>query len=1144
MSQSTLSNPFVDQYSRELNRMSNRIYSHRPDYIVAITRSGPRLLELLEKDGIFNNDATIITEKSLDFIPSRELKDKSVVVFDDVVNTGRTIFTVRDKVERYDVDHVGTVSFAYDIDTGQVPIDSVEPQLELETSKRYELVKNLTQSFSHLNKPYDVDHPIFHFDIDESTINTFEGHPNSYDISTVHSTQYGYNKYSFFPGEKSGIHHIIDSILDVNNPPVDIEKSRVYYNSQSPSFVLVPITSFPISEGKMNEVEIFSDKVPEIYNDIMRAVERELDGISTNVYRPDKAVVLYRVLWYLVNYIYGIGYQLEYGDVLPSTKNPKDTLSDRDIQYLFGPTISTILLESLDDNHRKIKKAVENIIEENKNIDRNTGGQNRRKRDKNQSDLYNGLISYVSQNTNSKMTYSDQLSSIFEGTQLVYESDTEDELKESEGEIPKRLERVTGLNVHQMVNLLEDAGIESVEGSEQGYSLALDFLVDAGVAIPMFYHGFSDSDEGGYLERAYRHGEGALNRMGYSYVVDSVVEELMEYAENEGGNLTRIGLEKIGVMITDRLHNGRYWGQATTSSIYDFLSGDNINRELNIAPEYYRHGKVVLIEDQPDLEQDFFTDWCEQQDIINSQNGAIKRGPGWKHRHKNDIDQVESTISSAEKTALENLAILLYDIDRIVDDSSDNDYLTALTTCRDRLSYVKSLHAVIELYFANRDWRIQESITKAREVCDQAKSLNSSAFVDRDLSEQFEDLKEAREKSSKSHQAINELLNKKKLRRKFKKSEIITDVREHFGNHPDRHYRKNYEQNLEPFLDHIEKVSEVQGPEAEKLVEKVEIFGEICIKFSEMYRNVLYISAQIANKNSDLRSNFAELYDSIDKFNNILDRYSELRYSGTLISDIPKIDISSVRIECMQKREFKKEVFEDSNKSIILIQDLLTQVITSHDVLSDIYTSYFKRTSWNRKIEGIFHEEPMIDANWVVWYDIKGSSNPKNESSAETLKQNLNQGLEELSSNIDDGEFKKSDDDEKHIFVREAENVEVFLENIIREAAMQNMYMRMSVCSVPSGEIERSPYNHIKGNEAHVRAVRVGNFLSKENKEEDGYHYLSLTKGVENQLWEDNTLPPAIAQDYNSIETIEEEVPMKDPDITISFTTHKLQRQK
>lgn len=1104
---------FINKYESELRTLSKRINNKNPDHVVTIARSGTRLLELLEKNNFISVDVPVISDSALPFIPQEEFENCSVVIFDDVTNTGKTLFEINNTIGiKYNTSNVDPVTLAYDKDMCEIPKGAVGALLELTSSKRYQLVKDITQSFCHLNKPYDIDHPILYSKYEN--IGEISSHNNCYEITTDNQKRNRFRRFTFFPEEDSPIKRLCSNLISITNIEPDIEKLRFYLDERTKETICVPITSFPMKSNQISTTNIFNDKLPNCYNNIISASKRELENASINSHSFNKNIHQYRIIWFLINYLYGVGYSIEYDDLVPDLIEPSLFMNRRDIEYLFGSSMTEVIMTALDENFNETVTSIENILSEKKGCPTPINQIDRETRDWRQEEVYDNLESYIGQNVDEEMTYSDRLSSVFEGIEFVLAKESsEDNIRndaqkhkknrEFQTDMANRLERNTGLNMRQIKNIFLDAGMTFESDDDRGYSLALDFLIDTGVTVPMFY----ERADSNIIERVYRHGEGALNRLGYNYVMDSVVDELDRVTSNKA--IPRKKLEKIGVLATECLHNGRYWGEAVTSEIYDFLNKEADTQELQVGPEFHRHGKVVLLENKPNHNNYFFAEWCENRDIVdNHGDKGVVRNKRWKSSHSSDISSVESTIPDEEVAVLEQLAKLLNEVDEEVDKSKSVDVLTALTTCRDKKSFAEALRRELCLYFNGGEWEIDPSINKSKEIFQEYNQYPK--FVDTadlgNLKNEIELAKEKINQPESSKEVLGAVENKIKLRDKI--DDYINEIKEHFES-KDPDGKTDYRMVLKPYIENIEQVrsihEEKKQKQANKLINKTKAFAEMCNYFVTSYENTLEVIMKLSSGDTELRPELSNLYESIEEFNKSIEENDSKIYSGVDIEkDIQKIELEDVGIKSVQNRSFNSDEFQ-TKQAIVLVQDLLSQFLDRHSEMEDIYSGYFDHSNWENKMEGIFDAGDRIPANWTIWYDIRDSSNPKNEDKSDRIKQYIEDQLIDVKNITGDGEFERSDDDEKHIFVNKKENVMKFLNAILSPAAIHEMDVRMAITEEPSGFVKKSK-NKIRTTASHSRSNLVGNLSKERNIEKEDYNYITCTDNVVEKLFNDNII--------------------------------------
>jgi hypothetical protein len=763
--------------------------------------------------------------------------------------------------------------------------------------------------------------------------------------------------------------------------------------------------------------------------------------------------------------------------------------------------------------------------------------------DKNQEEIYNGVRPHVRKHLDESLLYSDQLSTIFEGIQLEFESQREQEMRRHDPEnqtsdpFRVRTERTTGLNAKQLKELLKEGyGEPDEEHWERGISLAMDFLIDTGVQVPMFYY----REDIGQFQRVYRHGEGALNRMTYNYVADSVIEALFEYAETE--TLRKVTVEKIGVMITDCLNDGRYWDQSA-SAIYDFLTASGRSTNLEVNPEYHRYGKIVLLKDTVDNVEGNFVAWCLMKGILEERPDGVARSTEWQSQDWSAVDEeaeVRATVSDQELRKLESIAQLLYDVDRNVDDKRDN-ILTAITTCRDHCSYVQAIKQEIDLFFEGDQWCIDPAIQEADKLIVACSDYNDDEFNQPMLTaDATESIGSALDLSAKPKSAISAVRHKQALRKKVEEGDIIERIDSFFDGKRNTHYKHVYEQNLQPYLLNLTDINPYASPPAQRFIKKTETFGEVCIRFVRAFRALLRTLNSIAHDSDNLRKHVHEMYDAVGEFNAKIEADGTVMYSSSYLDEVTTLSLDEIRLSPISEQRYDETLATD-RAAFVLVQDLLGQTVTAYRDLRQIYQTSFAGTWWEQRLSDLFTKQTSpetIEANWVVWYDIRDSSAPENAAQTDDLTSNLDDRLEELSALLEDGQLRRSNDDEKHVFVAERRNVLKYLHRILEETEVKNMHVRMGVCRVPKGEITIDEYGVLESNDAHVRSVRIGDYLSKaeECSEPAGCHPLAVSENALDRLFDSDTLPRKLRKKWRVIDRQEHEADLKDPVEFVPFT--------
>jgi len=725
-----INNGFLKKYSTALSSVASTFQKEKPDYILALARKGPRLLELMRLDDIWAGDIPVISEKAIDFIPYGQLKDKKVIIFDDIIISGTTIKDLLSNlVKKYDAE-IKLICVAIDKDTIALDNDGrgnywievdlsdgkkekiyLDYKMALSRDERFIFCNEIVRSFAFLNKPYDMDYPIFYTYINSEVMSSLitQSKPDkAYSLTTVYQHNNGYQRYTFLPAEKTAMANLINNVFhDLNTHP-QIYKIRAYFNKKTKEAALVPMVTFGISKELIKKKKIFSGHFS-CYNDLINQARGFIDS-------EKEAEAIYRLIWYIVNYIYGLSFHLRNSTdryQLLHYSLPSQALNYQDLLYLFGPSLSQIIMEFLDlhfvENVEELKRihnlpsdwAVEDYKRLPSESDAPTFDTQRR-------NMYSEIESYIKGHIKAGDTITDQIATIFEGLYRRIEIPTQENVRKTgiRGDEHERLK--TGFNYEQIKDILYREGMicQDLNDVDLHISLALDFLVDAGIQIPIFYYKRDD----GYLERAYRWGEDALASFAkrFGYLAASATRGLFKYIKDRGDEkIPKIPFEKIGVMFFEEL-------KMPGNEIVDILDDSTIppgdDRVIKITPDFSRHGRVSYIyeEELTDDPQNryMFVEWCKKEGIVEYDSEGKNVLYSNEFFERNDFSEggyIPRLISESKIAPFESLAKLLYQIDRDIDKSQQSDFLIALTTCGDHKSYLEAIRVMLALFFRSPD---------------------------------------------------------------------------------------------------------------------------------------------------------------------------------------------------------------------------------------------------------------------------------------------------------------------------------------------------------------------------------------------------------------------------------------------------------
>ena len=256
----------------EILDFCRRISKTKADIYIFLARKAAVFCNCLEELGQIHLDGYVTTDRSLD-IGGKWLNGKDVVIIDDAVVSGTTLFSTIQKMKKY-----GTRSIAVQILTINKRWFNHE-LLEKESGESYiypvynelpdnlciKLCNDIVQAISLVPRPYDIDFPLFRtISIPEYALNRIIVLNNwySYDIRSERQKDYNIINLSLVPG-KNELRELSNAFgLDITRNC--IVKIRIYgrlidKNKRSYSLRISPIIVF--NEMEIETVQSIFDQV-------------------------------------------------------------------------------------------------------------------------------------------------------------------------------------------------------------------------------------------------------------------------------------------------------------------------------------------------------------------------------------------------------------------------------------------------------------------------------------------------------------------------------------------------------------------------------------------------------------------------------------------------------------------------------------------------------------------------------------------------------------------------------------------------------------------------------------------------------------------------------------------------------------------
>jgi len=538
---------FYSRFKNELRQLTAFIEQIQPDIIIALSRKAPRLLELLQEMGHISTNTIIITEKAIDFLSKEYFYKKRVLIFDDIVISGSTISNIVDTLHRHFSADIVVLSFAIDEET--IALSKIENNyyiisksgkkfllnyiIPLTRDDRFTSCHELVRSFSFLNKPYDIDFPIFYGEINQP-INTLVNreHESCYNLTTIYHQQNNFSRYTIQSNSKQVNRSTVSSIFGAVEVIPQICKMRAYLDGENGKISLVPMLTLGINYDYLMNNKVFKGEFSYL-NDVIDLIK--WSGLDRSNIKS-----MYRLVAYISSYVYGESFLTRNYDQWrkEALSYPSRLLNHQDLSYLFGPSISTLLLDFLDENYIRVKTLSNRILSPIfAGSAKEQGSQsvnNDNPMDEDREKLYDIISDPIKNQIKINDCLTNQIASIFES--LYYKVELPSQINALnfglKGNESKRLS--LGFNYDQLKEILIRHGVFSGKDDEEDMrlSLSIDFLVDEGIMIPIYYYNRKD----GIYERCYRYGEDALSAKRYGYLIAMATNGLFEYIRDKFGS--------------------------------------------------------------------------------------------------------------------------------------------------------------------------------------------------------------------------------------------------------------------------------------------------------------------------------------------------------------------------------------------------------------------------------------------------------------------------------------------------------------------------------------------------------------------------------------------------------------------------------
>lgn len=675
----------------------------QPGTLVAISRKGPRIIELMAREGYLSENvlSRVIAEQALPFLKHN---NTSFIVVDDAMTYGTTFSRIFKLTEQVQGDcsknerPVG-IPFAVGKNASTRHRELVTKHfMDIDSDQIAPLVNNEMLAFRLLGKPYDIEHPMI----------TWAG-----DFTDTYKLETALEQITeLLGGQKAAIDTPVPSatgiipirrwtiLLPTNfctNPYqyVDFAKLRIYLNVERNQLLVTAIRPLSISRS---DFEYFGKTLPVpldgLWNDVFRIVNIENDN------RMGTASCCSLAMW--ANFLSSMLLLREvktsfietFENIIPQTQihGPRR----EDLQYLVGPSLSiqaelciTQFLECTELYSTSATCSLFNHASEV--VDDRIPPQ--------YDECYKKKFSSFIDNA---QEVEDVLRAIFYSQHTAIELPSRTDKSDDDG---SRLE--FGITYKKIRQTVMD---KFPDATEIDIHRCLDKLIDNGAIVPRYLN-MAVSSESAVWVRVFRVGEGTVPQI--AQTVRLLFETLSEKLHQS--DVPRIVFEKFCTLALC---------VATDDSDLQSL------QSLNISKTFHLYGARPAL--KVGQRQEFLADWAVNQKIISRGYNTFDTGEDGNYNLMQDIELIypkrECHWDKRVKQGIEDLATLV----AAIHNNLKGSILVALTSVASEQELHRALEAELELWLHDRTVSIYQALAEFGRLI---KKINENTLTDKELKE-------------------------------------------------------------------------------------------------------------------------------------------------------------------------------------------------------------------------------------------------------------------------------------------------------------------------------------------------------------------------------------------------------------------------
>ncbi|MEM2130393.1 MAG: hypothetical protein QXZ70_07340 [Candidatus Bathyarchaeia archaeon] len=342
---------FLIEYGEALSKTLEWAISVNPDFLVAIARRGPRLIELAEHYELWScpKDLEIISDRALLFTPPQE-STRTISIFDDVLIYGSTMRKVLNAVIRKGFFPVSFVIAKGETANPNFNINAFYTML-LRDDQFSMFNTESVKALRYLAKPYDIEHPLFYLPLKSGLIFKKdiiqlmkESYPKYFDITNNFENQIGIMNAVILDWKDEMLPFFVK---DYNEAFSQSTKIRMFINLPARMVCVEPISLFNVRADKILDGQLPFTNEASWLNELIQIF---LDVIESFEFPDrDKELATVCATIYLAEWLYGYSFVLESSLFEEEEKkSPAKLMNLFDIKLMFGRELCKKLMVSIE----------------------------------------------------------------------------------------------------------------------------------------------------------------------------------------------------------------------------------------------------------------------------------------------------------------------------------------------------------------------------------------------------------------------------------------------------------------------------------------------------------------------------------------------------------------------------------------------------------------------------------------------------------------------------------------------------------------------------------------------------------------------------------------------------------------------------